>query len=158
MKTKLSAWWLLHMVNPVVRTGAKGAFKWVFRRYTLEVETLSGNWKARWTAAEHPYGYLLTGKDDENILGFCQTMYEIGMTLTTDQGFVNDIQKAVKKYSKRLDKQADVVDDEQEEKIALEEVKQVQAVAEMEPKARRKYERDVNGRFKAALKEMQKDD
>ena len=118
------------MRNPIIRKGEKGGFKWVFRRFWLEITTLSGNFKARFTAAEHPYGYLLAGKDDVNIEGFCQTVYEVSMLLTTDQGFVNDIQKAIRKYSTRLEKQSKVEEDEIEEKIALETERQVQEKVE----------------------------
>lgn len=146
------------MRNPIVREGEHGGFKWKFRRFTLEISTLSGNWRARWTAAEHPYGYLLAGSGDENIEGFAQTMYEVGMLLTTDQGFVNDIQKALKKYSSRLEKKAakDIVEDETEEKIALEAEKQVQEHIELPRKERKKRERDINKRFKASAKYVQK--
>lgn len=148
MGTKFKKWWWFSMRNPIVREGEHGGFKWRFRRFTLEISTLSGNWKAKWTAAEHPYGYLLAGSGDENIEGFAQTMYEVGMLLTTDQGFVNDIQKALRKYSSRLEKKAakDVVEDETEEKIALEEEKQVQEAIGMS----RKERRDVNRRFRKA--------
>ena len=132
----LRKFWYLKMRNNVIREGKSKdeAFRWKFRRFSMEVETLSGNWKAKWMAAEHPYAYLLTGKSDENIEGFCRTMYEIGMLLTTDQGFVNDIQKAVKKYSQRLEKKAKVVEDEMEEKIAIESEKQVQEYVERKRK------------------------
>lgn len=146
------------MRNPIVREGEHGGFKWRFRRFTLEISTLSGNWRARWTAAEHPYGYLLAGSGDENIEGFAQTMYEVGMLLTTDQGFVNDIQKALKKYSSRLEKKAakDIVEDETDEKIALEAEKQVQEHIELPRKERKKRERDINKRFKESAKYVQK--
>lgn len=132
--TKIRLWWWFTMKNPVIRKGENGGFKWKFRRFWLEIETVSGNWKARWIAAENPYGYLLAGKDDANIEGFCQTMYEVGMLLTTDQGFVNDIQKALKKYSARIEKKAKVVEDEIEEKVAIEEEKQVQEYVERKRK------------------------
>ena len=146
------------MRNPIVREGEHGGFKWRFRRFTLEISTVSDNWRARWTAAEHPYGYLLAGSGDENIEGFAQTMYEVGMLLTTDQGFVNDIQKALKKYSSRLEKKAakDIVEDETEEKIALEAEKQVQEHIELPRKERKKRERDINKRFKESAKYVQK--
>lgn len=146
------------MRNPIVREGEHGGFKWRFRRFTLEISTVSDNWRARWTAAEHPYGYLLAGSGDENIEGFAQTMYEVGMLLTTDQGFVNDIQKALKKYSSRLEKKAakDIVEDETEEKIALEAEKQVQEHIELPRKDRKKRERDINKRFKESAKYVQK--
>lgn len=124
----------------------------------MDITTVSGNFKVRFIADENPYGYLAAGKDDTNIHGFALTMYEIGKLLTTDQGFVDDVQKAIVKYRKRLEKQAagEVVEDETEEKIALEEVKAIQEVVEMPKKERRKYERGVDGRFKAAVKEAEK--
>ena len=131
MFKKIRKWWLFHVVNHKVREGEKGGFKWCFRRFWLEISTQSGNFVARFTAAEHPYGYLAAGETDENIHGFAQILYEVGMLLTTDQGFANDIGKAINKYQKRLEKAAEVVEDETEEKIAVEEVKAVTQVSQM---------------------------
>lgn len=157
MMQKLKNWWYFHMVNPVVRKGHTEAFKWVFRRFWLEISTVSGNWKVRFTAAEHPYAYLLAGKTDDNIIGFCQMLYYLGMVLTTDQGLVDDIAKAISKYDKRLAKKASSAakEDPEEEKLALEDVKQVQSYVEMDPKNRQKKERDINGRFKKAVKKIE---
>lgn len=124
----------------------------------MTIETLSGNFKAKFMADEHPYAYLLASQGDDNIHGFCQTVYLLSKTLTTDQGLVDDVAKAISKYNKRLQKQAasGVVEDETEEKIALETEKQIQEVVEMPEKERRKYERGVDGRFKAAVKKAEK--
>ena len=124
----------------------------------MEIETLSGNFKARFTAAENPYAYLLASDDDSQVEGFCQILYSVGMLLTTDQEFVDSITKALRDYDKRIGKKAEseVVEDETEEKIALEEVKQVQEYVEMEPKERKKRERDAKGRFKKAVNEAKK--
>lgn len=160
MKEKFLTWWYFHIANPVVRKGESpdGAFKWEFRRFWLEITTLSGNFKARFMADAHPFAYLLAGKDDENIIGFSQLMYSLGMLLTQDQGLADDVAKAINKYQKRLEKQAagEVVDDETEEKIALEQERSIQEVVEMDKKTRRKYERGVDGRFKAAVKKAEK--
>lgn len=157
---KIRTWWYFHVKNPVVRKGESkdGAFKWTFRRFDLTIETLSGNFKAKYVADEHPYAYLLQGATDDNIEGFCQLMYVLGKTLTTDQGLANDVGKAVSRYQKRLEKQAasEVVEDETEEKIALETEKQIQEVVEMDKKTRRKYEHGVDGKFKAAVKKAEK--
>ena len=157
---KIRTWWYFHVKNPVVRKGESkdGAFRWTFRRFDLTIETLSGNFKARFVADAHPYAYLLAGKDDENILGFSQLMYSLGMLLTRDQGLVDDVAKAINKYQKRLEKKAasEVVEDETEEKIALETEKQIQEHIELPKKERRKVERDINGRFKKAVKEAAK--
>lgn len=143
------------MQNPSVRKGEVGAFKFNFRRYDLIISTLSENFKVRFTADKDPYGYLLAGKDDTNIHGFAATMYEVGKLLTTDQGFVNDIQKAISKYEKRLGK-TELEQDGEEAAIA--EVKAVQDYVDAPKKVQRKMERDANGRFKKAVKEVQKDE
>ena len=158
IKEKFLKWFWFTFKNPVVRKGESGGFRWCFRRFDLTIETLSGNFKAKFMADAHPYAYLLASQGDENIHGFCQTVYLLSKTLTTDQGLVDDVAKAISKYNKRLQKQAasDVVEDETEEKIALETEKQIQEVVEMPKKERRKYERGVDGRFKAAVKKAEK--
>ena len=150
MFEKLSKWWWFHMANPIVRKGEAGGFKWKFRRFWLDIETVSGNFKARFMAAEHPYAYLLAGQTDDNIHGFCQTIYMVGMLLTTDQGFVGDVGRAIQKYDKRLQKANPVVEDETEEKIALEEVKQVEDYAKMASSERKK----IDKKFKSAIKKI----
>lgn len=154
--------WFFHFANPVVWMGENVGFKYTFRKFWLDISTKSGNWKMRVMADEHPYAYLLAGVqhgNENNIFGFAETLYMQVFTLTRDQGFVNDVQKAIKKYQARLEKQAasEVVEDETEEKIALETEKQIQEVVDMPKKERRKYERGVDGRFKAAVKKAVKD-
>jgi len=126
----------------------------VFRRFWLEIETKSGNFKAKFTAAEHPYGYLVVGKDDSNIEGFCQMLYTLGMLLTTDQKLVDDVRGALDAYQKRVEGGIVVEEDETEEKIALESEKAIQEHIELPKKERRKVERDINGRFKKAVKDV----
>lgn len=157
MLKRIRAWLLFHVQNHKVRTGEKGAFKWVFRKYTLDISTLSGNFKVRFTAAQHPFGYLLAGEDDQTH-GFAQRLYMIGSLLTTDQKFVNDIDKAIKNYNSRIEKSAAVTEDATEERLALEEEKQIQEHVELPKKERRKVERDINGRFRKAVKEAAKNE
>lgn len=144
------------MQNPSVRKGEVGAFKFNFRRYDLIISTLSENFKVRFTADNAPYGYLLAGKDDTNIHGFSQILYEVGKLLTTEQKFADDIQKAIVNYNSRLNKKAasEVKEDELEEKVAIEEVKQVQEYVEASPKERKARERDANGRFKKVARDL----
>lgn len=151
--SKFSKFWWFTFKNPVVRKGESGGFKWSFRRFWFEIETVSGNFKARFTADEHPYGYLLAGKDDSNIIGFCQMVYTLGKLLTTDQGLVDGIQKEIKKYEKRLEKtEPDPTDSEE---AAIAEVKAVQEYVEASPKEKKQRERDSNGRFKKVVKDVQ---
>lgn len=159
IKEKLLKIWWFRFRNPVIRKGEAGGFEWTFRRFDLTISTKSGNFKARFTADENPYAYLLAGKDDENIIGFSQLMYSLGMLLTRDQGLVDDVAKAINKYQKRLEKQAasGVVEDETEEKIALETEKAIQEHIELPRKERKKVERDINGRFKKAVAQSLKE-
>ena len=150
--SKFMNWWYFHMSNPKVRSGEKGGFKWVFRRFWLEITTLSGNFKARFTAGEHPYGYLIAGKDDSNIEGYCQMLYMVGMLLTTDQVFANDVQKAIKRYDERMLKDNPVVEDALEERMSIEDVKGVQERVEMSEASRRRASRETDRRIKEAIK------
>lgn len=157
MFLRLRKWWLFHVQNPVVRAGKKGAFVWRFRRYTLELSTLSGNWKMVVTASEHPYGYLYNGSDDQ-VQGFCEMVYFTQATITTDQGLVDDIRKAFQKYDKRMEKVANKKVDESEEEQAMKEMQELQEFIELPKKERKKAERDINGRFKKAVKQAKKNE
>ena len=156
MGTKFKKWWWFTMRNPIVREGEHGGFKWRFRRFTLEISTLSGNWRARWTASEHPFGYLLSDESDKNTPGFAEILYTVGMLLTTEQKFANDIQNAIKRYQDRATKSAKVEEDEIEEKIALETEKQIQEHVELPKKERKKVEKKIDKKFKKAAKGLEK--
>ena len=152
IKDKFLKAWYFRFANPVVREGEAGGFKWCFRRFWLDISTVSENFKVRFTADKDPYGYLLAGKDDENIHGFAATLYQVGKLLTTDQGFVDDVQKALRKYEKRLGQTEPEQDGEE---AAIAEVKAVQEYVEAPKKVQRKMERDANGRFKKAVKQIE---
>lgn len=153
-KDKLVKFWYFTFRNPVVRDGEKGGFKWRFRRFWLEISTLSGNFQACFTAAAHPFGYLLSSKDDSgNIEGFCQTLYTVGMLLTTDQQFVDDIQGAIARYEERTSADNPPVEDEVEEESALEEVKAAQALEDLPRKARKALEKRTKETLRAIVAE-----
>lgn len=150
--------WYFTFRNKVVWKGEKGGFRVKFRRFWVEAESLSGNWKARWTAAEFPYAYLLaaaTGENEETVWGYVERMYMWSMVLLQDAQLAKDMDAAFEAYQKRLEPQQ-VEENEEEEKEALEEVKQVQEYVETPKKERRKQDREANGRFKKAVKDLEK--
>lgn len=156
---KIQRWWYFYLANPVVAKGERGGFKYKFRRFWLEIETVSGNWKMRSTASENPYGYLLASvnaKNEDNVYGLAEIMYMLQALLTVDQKLVDDVKKALENYEKRMEGVVPNNEDETEEKIALEEVKQVQEYVDATQKERKKMERDANGRFKKAVKDLEK--
>lgn len=156
LKDRIQSWWLLRVNNPVVRVGEAGAFRWRFRRFTFEVKTVSGNFKAVWTANESPYAQLLVAQD-EDIHAFCEIVYEISMLLTTEKRFAEDIVKAIERYSKRLEKKAAVdgkKEDEMEAAAALAFEKGVQEHIELPKKQRRKAEKEIDRRFESAAQKL----
>jgi len=160
IKEKILKFWWFRFRNPVVRKGEAGGFRFVFRRFWLEIETLSGNFKARFMADAHPYAVLVGCEREETIHGYCTILYQVGTLLTTDPGFVEDIQRALKKYDKRLQKKAagEVKEDEIEEKVALETEKAIQEHIDLPAKERRKVERDINGRFRKSVEQSLKEE
>lgn len=152
--------WCLNVANPVETSGEKGGFRYVFRRYTLELRTVSGNWRMRVTACEHPWAYLRASVEqgrEDNVFGFANVLYYLTMTMTTDQRLVDEVQKALVDYEKRLEEKEKSEDDPEDEQAALDEVKGVQDYVEMGSKERRKYEKDVNRRFKKAAEKVKGD-
>lgn len=145
------------MANPVIAKGEKGGFKYVFRRYWLDIESVSGNFKFRSTAAEHPYLYLLKSIEqgnEDNVFGFAERVYLLQSTLTRDAAFVKDIDKAFKKLDKRFSEVELESDDA--ESASISEAKKVQEYVDATPKERKKMEKDTDKRLKKALKEAEK--
>lgn len=157
LKERFLKFWWYTFRNPIMREGEDGGMRWRFRRFWVDFETVSGNFKCRFEAGKDPYGYLLSS-DDNQVHGFAMRLYLIGSLLTTDKQFVKDINRALNNLDKRLTKKAEsgVVEDETEEKIALEEEKAVQEIVDMPKKEKRKFERNVNRRFKKAVREAEK--
>lgn len=133
LKSRIMRWWLFNFRNSVIWKGEKGGFKIEFRRFWVEARSVSGNWKERWTAADYPYAYLLVAlqKDnEETVWGFCERMYMWSMLLLRDKGLVKDMDKAVAKYEKRLEK----IKNNEDEEIALMQMQDLQETIETNEK------------------------
>lgn len=130
LKERVLKWWYFRMKNPVMWKGEKGGFKVVFRRFWMEAESVSGNWKCRWTAAEYPYGYLnvaVNQNNEETLWGFVERMYMWSMLLLRDPGLAKDMDKAVAKYEKRLEK---MKPEQEDEEVAIAQMKDLQETVE----------------------------
>lgn len=74
----------------------------------MEIRTVSDNWRMRLDARHAMYGYLFSAMEQgksEQVHGYCVTLYMLATTL--DQGLINDVQKSINKYMKRMDKQSE---------------------------------------------------
>ena len=149
---KIEKWWLLTFRNPVEYKFESGGFKVVFRRFWMEIETVSENFKVRFFASQHPYGYLFVSAQKgnlDNIHGFCAYIYKLSHTLTTDNKLVEDVNKAMKNYDKRLAAKAATAVSTENDDIDLEVVKQDHEVGKMTKKERKQRKQKI----KEALKD-----
>lgn len=108
--SELVKWWMLHFRNTVVQKVEFDAYRVTFRRFTMDIETKSGNMKLRTMLMEHPQSFLthcLLQNDVKVVEWFCNIVYRFVCLITTDQGLANDVQKAFSKYAKRMDKKAE---------------------------------------------------
>lgn len=74
----------------------------------MEIRTISDNWRMRLDARHNIYGYLMSAAQQglkEQIHGYCVMLFITATAL--DQGLIDDIQKSIAKYMKRMDKKAE---------------------------------------------------
>ena len=84
-----------------------------------------------------------------NIHGFCAYIYKLCHTLTKDNKLVEDVNKAMKNYDKRLAAQAATAVSTENDDIDLEVVKQEHEVGKMTKKERKQRKKEI----KEALKD-----
>ena len=149
---KIMKWWLFTFRNPVEYKFELGGFKVVFRRFWMDIKSVSNNFEVRFLASQHPYGYLYasakTGNLD-NIHGYCSYLYKLAFCLTTENKLVKDINKSLINYDKRLAAKAATAVITEEDDLDLETVKQNHEVSQMTNKERKRRKKEM----KEALKE-----
>lgn len=108
---KIVSWGLLHFFNPLIKKVEFEAFSVEFRRFTMDISTKSGNLKLRTMGMIYPNAMFLKALDENDtkiIEWFCYELYQFVTLITTDNGLVNDVNKAFQKYYKRKDKESEV--------------------------------------------------
>ena len=110
--TTIQGWWMLKFRNTIVQEVEFDAYKVTFRRFTMDITTKSGNMKLRTMNMLYPNAYLYNAieKDDKRIVEwFCNELYEFVSLITTDEGLIQDVNKAFAKYYKRMEKKAESI-------------------------------------------------
>jgi hypothetical protein len=142
LANKFGVWWTLRFRNTLIREVELDAYKVVFRQYTMDVITKSGNFKMRTTLMPHPNGFLFNAieQGDEKVVNwFCDRVYEFVSLITFDQGLIQDVNKAFSKFYKRMEKKAESIAKEvtpDEDKLNEEVVKANIEVAKMSKEER----------------------
>ena len=125
---EILGWFLFTFRNPVLSKSENGSFKVVFRRYWMEIRSLSDNFRLRVMICEHPYGYLLYGLkqgNEKNLHAYCEYVYAVVMTLTTDQKFANEVQRSLGRcYERRANAELKRTAKERDDDTAIAEVMQ----------------------------------
>lgn len=150
--SKIQKWWLFTFRNQVQFSYNLGGFKVTFRRFWLDIETVSRNFKVRFLASEHPYGYLFVSAQKgnlDNIHGFCAYIYKLSHIITTDNKLVEDVNKAIKNYDKRLAAKAATEVNTENDEMDLDIVQQSHEVGKMTKKQRKQRIKEI----KEALKD-----
>lgn len=143
--TTIQEWWLLKFRNTIVQEVEFDAYKVTFRRFTMDVETKSGNMKLRTACMLYPNSFLYNAleKGDEKIVHwFCNGVYQFVTLITQDNGLVQDVHKAFAKYYKRMEKKAESIAKGitlDEDKLNEEVVKANIEVAKMSKKERKAH-------------------
>ena len=109
---RFGMWWMLHFRNTLVKEVEFDAYKVTFRRFTMDITTKSGNMKLRTMNMLYPNAFLYNAieKDDKRIVEwFCNELYEFVSLITTDEGLIQDVNKAFMKYYKRMEKKAESI-------------------------------------------------
>lgn len=141
----ISNWWLLTFRNTLLREVEFDAYKVTFRRFTMDITTKSGNLKLHTTSMLYPNAFLYNAleKGDEGVVKwFCNELYQFVTLITTDNGLIQDVNKSFAKYYKRMEKKSESLAkavSEEDDNIALEQVKFNQEYAKMSKKERKAY-------------------
>lgn len=127
----------------------------------LEIRSELGAWSMKIDARYEVFGYLFAAAEKgltEQIHGYCVTMYIASTQMTKDQGLVNDLQKSITKYMKRIEKQAETeAKNVSEEQIAGDEALMNEAIErgklQGDKKAERKAAKESQEEIKKVLEE-----
>lgn len=79
-------------------------------RSYLEVKSTNGQFCVRIAANAHVFGYLLAAAEQgiaEQLHGWITMVYAASVLTTQDQGFTDDIQRAITKWQKRMMKKGE---------------------------------------------------
>ena len=147
--TTIQGWWLLKFRNTVVQEVEFDAYRVVFRRFTMDITTKSGNMKLRTMGMLYPNSFLyhaLEQGDTKMVEWFCNEVYQFVSLLTTDQGLADDVHKAFAKFYKRMEKKAESIAKNitlDEDKLNEEVVKANIEVAKMTKKDRKAHKETI---------------
>lgn len=128
----------------------------------MEIRTVSDNWRMRLDARHEVYGYLAAavqqGKE-EQVHGYCAMLYVIATGVTQDQGFVNDIQKAISKFMKRMDVKAkEEAKSVTEEQIIADEALMGEAIERGKTKGNKRAEKKASKESKKEILKVLEED
>lgn len=128
----------------------------------MEIRTISDNWRMRLDARHEAYGYLVAAAqqgNNEQIHGYCFMLYSIAVGMTQDQGFTDDITKAIKKYIKRLDKQSETeAKNVSEAQIAGDEALMNEAIERGNLQGNKKAEKKASKESRKEIKKVLEED
>lgn len=128
----------------------------------MEIRTESRNFAMKIDARNEVYGYLLAAAQqdrNEQIHGYCATMYVIATGMTHDQEFVNDLQASISAFMERQQAKAkEEADKVTPEQITGDEALMQEAIERGELRGDKKAEKRASEESKKLIKEVLEED
>lgn len=175
IRYKLLCWWLCNFRNKTIWKGEIGGFRFHFRKYWLDIESIAQNhWDLRLGVANNAYGMLLASvyalwkyqsdNDEEKanneklfILNFARVLYETSAYQLSDAKFAKGLKKeldwAYNRLIRKAQEEANSVTKEQNDADeAL--IQSVIDEANMSRAERRRLQREQRKSMKAEAKKI----
>lgn len=105
-------WYIVRFMNKKVKELQTGGFTFVFRKYTVTIKTDNDFWSVKFRSdfIASPMLFYIAEKNDLNgLFGYAVKLYEISNFMCRDQGFLDGLDRELNKYVKRLSKKAETV-------------------------------------------------
>lgn len=152
-RRKLLEWFF----NKTLYKFDEGGFDFRVTKFFIDIKAKSGNFKLRLDNTTYTYGYLVVALE-QGLYGQAHALgalvYDTAIISCTDQGLADDLRKSFAKYTKRMEKKAETLAkevSEEDDKLAMEELKFNQEYAKLTKKERKEYQ-------EALREELRKED
>lgn len=149
---RIGAWWFMRFKNTVVKEVEFEAFRVVFRKLSMDIESVSGNMKLSLKLMQYPHSFLLhcaTRGDLGIIEWFCKSVYQFITVITTDSKFAKDVDIAFNDYVTRLFNTPLKESDAQTEEFDIDFVKKVSEQQNISRKDMKNKVKKLNKKIKS---------
>ena len=125
----------------------EGGFDIKVTKFYISIKAKAGHFSLKLDNSTYTYGYLFVALQNElynQAIGYAKLIYNTAIISCTDQGLVDDIQRAYVKYAKRMEKQSESsakAISEDEDSLAMTQMECNERYAKMSKKERKEQKK-----------------